>query len=115
MITYANRRVINGGYFYIKKESNTNKDLNYYLDQVNIDEYYIYKGSNKFREVSIDDILNHRYSGYIFFKKSIYDKNHIEYWIDYINTNKLDCRFLTKPLPPFKTDKIIIIEYDNIW
>ena len=114
MKTYANRRDINGGYFRIQKESNTNKDLNYYLDQVDIDKYYIYKCTNKYREVNIDDILNHKYGGYIFYKKSIYDKYHIDDWINYINTNKLNCRFLVKPLPPFKTDKIIIMEYENI-
>jgi len=74
-------------------------------------DYFIYKATNAFREVSVEDFHRWQYAAYIFFDKKIYDKNHIENWIKWIKVNRLDCRFLDKPFPAFDPNKIKVRNY----
>ena len=92
------------GLFFLRK-SNTN--INYYLDQFNIDDYWIYKRTRHQKIVSIKEFMDFNYGGYIFFRKDLYDKNIINKWLEYI-IDFGGIQFLDKPLPPFDPNKIII-------
>jgi len=92
-------------YFNLKYIRNSNTPLSYYLT-FNEDDYWIYKGSGKQKPVG-PEWKEFRYSSYTFFKKSIYNKDHIDIWIEFFN--KLGgIQFLDKPTPPFNPDKKII-------
>jgi hypothetical protein len=91
---------------YSRKETKTLQD---HLDKFNIEEYFIYKVTNRQRQVSIEDLYEFKYGGYILFKKDIFDKEYIDIWIEYLNQDKLrGIQYLSKPLPPFNPSKIII-------
>lgn len=98
-----NRRPVGSECFYIKYTRRSSNNLNFYLDQFNIKDYWIYKYSNKQIEVTVEEFMDFKYVGYIFYKKSLYDKEHINKWINFDNFN-----YLIRPLPPYDPNKIII-------
>jgi len=102
-----NRRRVGSDCFIIKKLTQSNKDLDYFTNQFEPDDFYIMKGTGRFKEVSTKDFLIFRYGRYTFFKKEIYDKNWLDLWIDWTN-NKINLLFLDKPFPPFNPEKIKI-------
>jgi len=108
--TIGNRRKVGGDYFFLQKEKISDKNLQFYLNQFNPKDYYIYKSTNRFKEVNYEDLLEFKYSGYILFKKDLYDKEWIDIWIDflsYVKTNSF--QYLSKPFPAFNPeDKIKI-------
>ncbi len=73
--------------------------------------YFIYKRTNAIREVTVEEFHRWDYTGYIFFDKNKYDKNHIENWIKWIKVNRLNCNYLNKPFPPFDPEKIKVRNY----
>jgi hypothetical protein len=76
----------------------------------NLNDYYILKASNKFRLISIDDFKTLKFCKHLLLKKDIYCINYINKWLDFINYNKFDFRFITKPFPPVEIlNKIKII------
>jgi len=92
---------IDKGWFRLLKRSNVNKSINYHLDKHNIDldDYFILKYSNKFRFTNKQDI--EKYAGVICFKKDIFNKEDIDKWLNLINNKlKVNCRFLVRPFPP---------------
>jgi hypothetical protein len=52
--------------------------------------------------------MDFKYSGYMFFKKDLYDKEYINIWLDYYYEYIDEIKFLDKPFPPFHPQKIII-------
>ena len=105
--TIENVRPVGGDYFCLKYSRRTDKTLKDYLNLFNPNDYYIFKSTRKQRPVSYEDLLEFKYSGYIFFLKRLYDINHILKWIDW--WGKLGgIQYLSKPFPPFNPDKIII-------
>ena len=75
---------VGGDYFCLCFLRKSNKNLQFYLDQFNIEDYYIYKSTRHQKEVSINEFMNFKYSCYTFFKKSKYDKDIINKWLEYI-------------------------------
>ena len=69
---------INKGYFRLVKRNNVGEDIEYYLDKHNIDlnDYWILKSSNKFRFIDIKDI--NRWANIMCFNKEKFDKQHIQ-------------------------------------
>ena len=106
---YSNLRKVGGDYFRIQKKTKSNNSLDFYTNQFNPDDYYIYKATNKFKEVSTKEFLDFKYAKYIFFKKELYDKNWIDLWIDWTTTNS-NIKFLDNPFPPFNPQKIKIYQ-----
>jgi hypothetical protein len=105
--TITNGRKVGGDYFKLIYLRSSDKTLNDYLPLFNFDDYWCFKATGKQRLVSYEEFLEFKYAGYIFFKKDLYDLEHIQNWINWIyNINEF--KFLNKPLPPFSTDKIII-------
>ena len=100
MISYNNLgKGVNGDYFKVLKVNNDKyKPLEYYIDMIKFNEYYIYKCSRSFKEVSIEDFHEFKYSGYIFFKKSLYNNEDINKWVDIIS-NWGGVMYLSKPFP----------------
>ena len=104
--TIENRRKVGGDYFKLIYSKSSKKLLKDFLI-FNKEDYYIFKVTGKQREVKYEEMLEFKYSAYIFFKNSLYDKEHILIWIEYFN--KLGgIQFLDKPTPPFNPNKIII-------
>ena len=131
MILVENQRLINVDYFIITKIKNKNMNVenkrkinsddfiiqkttmgynfNLIKDIIKYDDYYIYKSSNKQRQVTVDEFLEFKNCGYIFFKKDLYSKEWIDMWIEYIISIG-GINYISKPLPPFHPSKINIIK-----
>ena len=100
--TIQSIRKVGGDYFKLIYSRKSNKNLQFHLDRFNHEDYYIYKSSNRFKEVSYQDILEFKNGGYIFFKKDLYDNEVIENWINWLYSNKLNrFPYLSIPFPPF--------------
>jgi len=86
------------------------KPLLYWLKQFNIEDYWIYKMTNKQKLVSIEDVIKFNNAGYIFFNKDKYKKEHIENWLVnfYYKAGRSGISYMNKPTPPFSPQKIII-------
>jgi hypothetical protein len=99
-------------YFRLYYSRKGGRELQFYLDQFDINDYWIYKGSNQFREVSIEDLYEFKYASYTLFKKDVYNKEIINNWIDIIlSIDKSKFNYLIKPFPPeYVKDKIRIIK-----
>ncbi len=108
--TILNGRKVGGDYFRLIYVRTSIYKLDHFLKQFNPDDYWIYKTTNKQRLVNKEDIIEFKYSGYTFFKKDLYDKEHIDMWIDWLHSvSKSDFYYIVRPLPPFKPlDKIEI-------
>ena len=105
-----NIRKINGDYFYIYK--NTSKscyDFDLIIDEIKYNDYYIYKLTNKQKEVSIEEFKEFKNSGYIFFRKDLYNKEWIDMWIEFIISIG-GIQYLNKTFPPIHPSKINILK-----
>ena len=98
-----NRFEINSDHFRIGVDNSSTKTLLNYYNIINYDDYYILKASGKQKIVTKEEFLDLKYSCYSFFKKDLYNINHIFEWCNFQSL----C-FLHKPVPPFSTNKIII-------
>lgn len=85
---------------------NSNKKLDYYLNQFNINDYWIYKSTRKQRRVSIQQLYEFKNACYIFFKKDKYDYKEIDEKLNLI-WEKLTFMYLIKPLPSLEIIKKI--------
>jgi hypothetical protein len=70
-----NRRKVGSDYFIIKKLTQSNKDLDYFTNQFEPDDFYIMKATGRFKQVSTKEFFDFKYAGYVFFKKELYEKN----------------------------------------
>jgi hypothetical protein len=100
---------VGGDYFRLLYSRKSKYKLDYYLDQFNFDDYFCYKSSGFQKIITYEELLDFRYSGYVFFKKELYDKKHIDLWIDFMKGVR-GFQYLTKTLPPFNPYKKIIIK-----
>lgn len=105
--TIVNRRPVGGDYFRLINVRTSNKYLIDFLPLFNFMDYWCYKSSGHQRLVTYDDLLEFKYSDYIFFKKERYSKEHIDLWITWMKSIG-GIQFLHRPLPPFDPTKIII-------
>jgi len=104
---YGTDGIIEKGYrSIIYRRSSSVEDYKSLLPDNYDKDYFIYKKTNAFREVSVEEFHRWNYSGYIFFDKNKYDKNHIEKWIKWIKDNKVLFPYMSKPFPPFDPQKI---------
>jgi len=87
------------GIFSIEKSNIKGESLDYYISRINFNDYFIYKQSNKQKEVSKEDFLKFEYVSYIFFNKTIYDKKEIQLSLEVLWNLGLCIKFLHKPLP----------------
>jgi hypothetical protein len=99
--------VIGGDYFRLQHIRKSTNNLNYYLDKFNFEDYWCFKSTNRQRKVDYNEFIEFKYSGYIFFKKDLFDSNRIIKWINWLN-NIGGIQFLSRPTPPFNPSKIII-------
>jgi hypothetical protein len=68
------------------------------------------KSSNRFRFIEIEEIYD--FASMFFLKKSLYKKEHIELWLDFIYSNlcKGKNTFIVKPFPPiYVLEKIKVV------
>jgi hypothetical protein len=104
-----------GDWFLLGRAKRSKETLQYYLNQINIDDYNIYKASNKFKLSCKEDLFNMKYARFFLIKKEL-DINTIEA-ID-ILYNKLKLNGLTYINKPFTSidilKKIKIIEWQTL-
>jgi len=103
-------RGVGSNYFTIIHDRTRSKvyNLNYFLEKFNPDNYFIYKSTNKIKQVSIEDFLEFKFAGYIFFRRELYKNTQIDIWIDWLNYYNDRVQYLSRPTPPFSPEKIII-------
>ena len=108
---YRCLRKINSDYFIIGrsygKEKRDHPDLDYFTNGLKTNDYYIYKSTGRFKEVSTKEFFDFKYAGYFFFNKKLYEKNWIDLWIEWTNKNS-NFLYLGKPFPPYLPKKIKI-------
>jgi hypothetical protein len=105
---YNNIGKLDGDYFRIWKNNKGGVELEFYIDRIEFKDYYIYKKSNKFKEVSVEDFKEFKYSAYIFFNKDLYNNIEIDKSIEWLyNNNNMYPQFLDKPLPRLENLKKI--------
>jgi hypothetical protein len=105
--TIENQRKVGDDSFILIYSRRDVRNLNDYLHLFNFDDYWCFKTTRKQILISYEEFLDFKYTGYIFFKKDLYDLDHIQNWVNWMNGIG-GIMFLVKPLPPFSTDKIII-------
>ena len=100
------------GWFRLLKMTNYNESIDDYLNEYNIDlnDYFILKYSNKFRFIDVKQIQ--QWAGVLCLKKNMYNKKHINNWLDLINNKlKVNCLYLVRPFPPIEIlNKIKLVE-----
>ena len=96
------RRNLNDYFKIYKIESSEKRDrpLIQYLT-FDPNNYWIYKTTGKQKEVSYEEFLDFKHSGYTFFKKDLYNKDDINKWIDFLYSFT-SIPYLSKPLPPIE-------------
>ena len=103
----SNNRVVGGDYFFLQYMRKSNKTLQSYLDKFNRDDYHIVKATRNQKVVSYDELLDFKYSCYIFFFKEKYNIDNILEWVN-LEIITQGFQFLVKPTPPFPPTNIII-------
>ena len=93
----------------IKEPVLSDKYLIDFINLFNFDDYWCYKVTNKQRLVTQEEFLEFKYSGYMFFKKELYDTDTIDEWVNWM-IGMGGIQYLTKPVPPFSPNKVIIRE-----
>ena len=73
--------------------------LEYHLEKIDLDNYYIYKKTAHFREVTKEQFLEFKYAGYMFFNKDLYCNQEINEWIVFLKTID-NFMYMNKPFPP---------------
>ena len=101
-MNYENRRLLNSENFFIFKSRRSNKSLEYFLDQIKIEDYILIKYTGNFRIINIEEI--YKYAGVLFIKKDIFDEENFNLWQDWIKNN-IPINFLVKPYPDFDPNK----------
>ena len=107
MKTYENRRLVGIDYFILFYRRTSNKSLKYFLDQFNVDEYIIFKSTNKFRQLTYNELIEEKYTFYLFIRNDIYDQENNMLWFDWIKNN-ITIQYLNKPFPNFNPYEKII-------
>jgi hypothetical protein len=104
---------INGfNIFLLGKRRRSELDIYYWLTKFNINEYNIYKGTQNFRLLDLEDFLSLRYSRFYFIKKEL-DIN-TKIWIEYLKEVNIRVLYLDK-IPNFNPyEKIKIIEWQTL-
>jgi hypothetical protein len=101
--TIENSLLIGSDYFRIEYSRKSKNNLQYFLDQFDVNNYWIYKSTSIFREVSIEDFYDFNYSGYILFSKNKYDNKNINEKIKILNEKITQgINYFNKPLPSIK-------------
>jgi hypothetical protein len=81
------------------------------LNRFNIDDYWIYKSTDKSRIISKEDFYKFKYSKYIFFLKTKYNSEDIDEWIKFIKDNEIMIKFISNKFPDISIrDKIKIMD-----
>ena len=81
------------------------------LNRFNIDDYWIYKSTDKSRIISKEDFYKFRYSQYNFYKKTKYTIEYIDEWIKFLKDNYIPTNFISKKFPDISIrDKIKIMD-----
>jgi len=102
-----NRRQVGGDYFKLTYARRSNKTLQEHIKNLDLNAYWIMKATRHQILVSIEELIEFKYSGYIFFKKELYNIENILDWCNWMKSIG-GIQYLTKPTPLFNPQKIII-------
>jgi hypothetical protein len=103
----ADTRPVGGDYFKLIYLRKCKRTLQSHLDKFDHNDYWILKSTGHQRIITYEDLLEFKYSGYIFYKKDLYDIDKIVEWINWFK-EKGGVKYLSRPTPPFSPNKIII-------
>ena len=97
-LSLGSRRVVGGNYFGFMYLKPGKKTLQHYLTLFNIDDYNIYKASNRFKKVSKEEFMEFKYAIYLLIKKDY--KHCTDEFIEYYNKLNIDLvfKYLIKPI-----------------
>jgi hypothetical protein len=100
-----NRRKVGSDCFGLQNIRKANNNLEFYLNQFDPNNYWIFKATQKQKLVSIEELIEFKYACYILFKKDKYNPDNILKWCQIIKPV-----YLVKPVPPdYMLDRIKII------
>lgn len=105
--TIVNGRKVGGDYFSLKYNRSSTKTLDNFLTIFNFNNYWCLKATGHQRLITYQEFREFKYSGYTFFKKSMYNIEQIFEWVYYFRSLGR-IQYLSRPTPPFSTTKIII-------
>lgn len=102
----------NGEYYFILiKSRRSDKSFEYFLKDINIDDYVYIKQTNSFRIIQKDELK--KYAGVFFIEKEKFDLDNFNNWGDWNKENSYGLangnmfHFLSRPFPNFNPfDKI---------
>ena len=97
--TIENSRKVGGDYFRLGYVRRSNLKLEYFINQFNPEDYWIYKATRNQVLVSTQELLDFKYSVYVLFRKDIYNSNEINDWIRFVGSLET-FMYLVKPFPP---------------
>ena len=92
-------------YFILIKSRRSDKSFEYFLKNINIDDYVYIKPTNSFRIIQKDELK--KYAGVFFIEKEKFDLDNFNNWVDWNKENSYGFHFLSRPFPNFNPfDKI---------
>ena len=100
--------MVGGDYFKFIRSRRSGLYLKDLMDKFNFDDYWCFKCTNIQKLVSYEEFLEFKYSGYILFKKDLYNVDGIMEWVEWNRVNVNRIYYLNCPTPPFPPQKIII-------
>jgi len=80
------------------KSRRSNLSLDYFIKDINLDDYIIIKRTNNFRILEEKDI--EKYAGFLLIKKDEFDEDNFNRWNDWLKNN-VSTKYLSKPFPNF--------------
>lgn len=102
-----NHRKVGGDYFFFQEYKTSPYKLEHFLT-FNFEDYWCFKSTRHQKLIKdYNDFLDFKCAAYTFFKKDLYNLEHIQEWIDWC-VNIGGIQYLTRTVPPFKPEKVII-------
>jgi hypothetical protein len=92
-------RKLDSDCFFIQKMKRSDIELEYYIDRIEFNNYFIFKSTNLQREVSVEDFYEFEYAQYTFFHKDKYSALEITESLKYMREVGMTMNFMNKPLP----------------
>ncbi len=95
-----------------KKHSNSTLVYEDVISDINLDDWNIYKSTNRLREATHDEVGEFKHASYFFYAKEHFDKNEINEKIELlykIVAGGRDNIIMTRPLPPIEVFKKVRI------
>jgi len=103
MIVTVRKPLIRDYGVHIGKASDSKYNFYDYINTLDLNNYFIYKSSNKIKIITISDFKMFSYSQYLLIKKDRFDiKQNIDKWVLWFDKNNIYIRYMTHLLPNYE-------------